>query len=502
MHTPRLLPLIAAAMVLGAAACADAPTAVQPPAAGATLQAGSGRPVLVPNAVRYRAQGAGPARGRAGSAVLDALALLGLDGTTTLQLSAHDQADEGRAGAVTRLQVKGFDINGKHKFTRNRVPSTGTPALPGTLELQGLGWREQVQLQAHVRGLDASRTDVVTVTETVKRAPDLRVRVSAPDSAPAGSQVNVVATVGEHNGDVGSRADCELHVAGQRVDVAPGIWVDAGDAVSCVFTWRFTEPGTYPLEVRVIPTGPEWNATDNTDTATVQVTERPSFITWGSFSEYTVDDRVTHDYYRQNTNTGEATLENTTIETFRADQSAWFTGSLPARLSSPVDVRVSMSTGGSTVHQARWQGLEGSGSDWCESRVDGPTMFWLCTGMGWNGVPATDFTYSLVAGTVTYHSTGYSRTWDLWTGAETSFYHWNEYGSSGHTVPVLGDWTFEVHLDSPDGGHVAARTLSTYQPEFWVAHYGECYSWDDPDAGFSESFCTLGVMHGQDLHLY
>jgi hypothetical protein len=46
-----------------------------------------------------------------------------------------------------------------------------------------------------------------------------------------------MATVSEHNGDMGAYAFCELFVAGESADFADAMWIDAGDAVTWALTW-------------------------------------------------------------------------------------------------------------------------------------------------------------------------------------------------------------------------------------------------------------------------
>src|SRR5262249_3409393 len=108
----------------------------------------------------------------------------------------------------------------------------------------------RIQVQANVRGIDGRRTDVVTLTETVKLGPALHVDLSIPGGAVVGTPVVITATVTETNGQVGTRTDCVLYVDGQPVDRADDIWVDAGDAVSCAFSYTFPRAGTYQVEVR------------------------------------------------------------------------------------------------------------------------------------------------------------------------------------------------------------------------------------------------------------
>ena len=290
-RTPRAL-AAAAALALALGACTDVPTAApsaRAPGARASLTAASG-PTLIPNTVKYRDTGGKPARGRSGSAEMTATAMLARNGITTLQLEARHVTHGWRYGDITRAQVQAADRTGKHKFTRNLNESdpgfNESYQLGASARLPGLASGDRLQVQAHVEGLDPNRVDVVTVDETVKRLPDLRVSVSAPAQVQSNTWVNILAVVSENNGDVGTYAACELYVGGEFVDAAEWVWVDAGDAVTCAMTWNFPVPGSYPVEVRARTwLYQEWDSADNADTATVQVNgEAPRFSTIAWFT--------------------------------------------------------------------------------------------------------------------------------------------------------------------------------------------------------------------------
>ncbi len=289
-RTPRALAAAAATLALALGACTDVPTAAPTARApGTRASLTTSGPTLIPNTVKYRDTGGKPAKGRSGSAELNAFALLDRDGVATLSLSAHHVTEPWRYGSITNAHIKALAPDGQHKFTRNLVGSGasygGRGPIPGELQIKGLGRGDQLQVQASVAGIDPHRVDVVTVTESVKRLPDLRVELSAPAEVESGTPVNILAVVSEANGDMGASVWCELYVGGYFADFVPGAWVDAGDAVTCAMTYSFATPGTYPLEVRVSTPGlREWDTGNNTDTATIQVNgESPRFYTSASF---------------------------------------------------------------------------------------------------------------------------------------------------------------------------------------------------------------------------
>jgi hypothetical protein len=504
-RTPRAL-VAAAALALFASACTDAPTApsaARAPGGRASLSSGSG-PTLVSTAVKYRDTGGRPATGRSGNAVVDAMALLNKEGVATIQFSTRHATDWWHYGYINKAQIKASAPDGRHKFTRNLVESDPwygpQGPIPGVVQIGGLGRGDEIQVQANVEGIDPHRVDVVTVTERVKALPDLTVQVVAPAEAQTGTPLNVLATVRERNGDMGAYGVCELLVGGEPVDYGWGVWVDAGDAVTCALTWTPQVPGTYPLEVRVrMPWDSEWDTTNNTDTDTVQVTgEGPRFHTSAYFDQTTTVDSSR--YFDSWINTQEGygyEYSDERFETFTGQQ-AYFHGSMPASISGPLDVRVSMSTGGRVVDTAEWS-YEAGGSFWCTDHWTGRAAFWMCSGggMAWQ---FTDFSYAFTAGSVTYHSRGYSKAWDQLSSPEEYVYHWNHDYSFDDTVPLGDDWTFDVRLNTPGGEHVLNRSLQLVRSEPWGSSYPyECFSWEDPDWGFTSKYCIGYSYRSQSI---
>lgn len=127
-HTSRALAAAALALALGA--CSDrsaGPTAA--PVAGTDAPARTASapaPRLIPNSVHYRDTGGKPSHGRAGSATLDALALLGRDGTTALELRAG-QVDGSAGAVVTHAQVKRLGAEGTSGFVTSHHSGLDAP---------------------------------------------------------------------------------------------------------------------------------------------------------------------------------------------------------------------------------------------------------------------------------------------------------------------------------------------------------------------------------------
>jgi hypothetical protein len=503
-RTPRAL-VAAAALALFAGACTDAPTtpaAARAEGGRAWLSTGSG-PTLVSTAIKYRDTGGKPARGRSGSAELEATALLRKNGITTVDLVSRHVTQSGLYGEITSALVKASDAGGKHKFTRmvNAADSGFHQANPpiSRAYLPGLVRGDQLQLQAHVRGLDGNRTDVVTVAETVKRIPDLRVRMDAPAEVETSTWVNILAVVSENNGDVGAYAVCELYVAGEQVDIAEGVWVDAGDAVTCAMTWQFSLAGTYPLEVRVRTAGApseDWEPADNADTATIQVNGASArFYTSGYFSASTNMDSTVSQVSWRDTQLGRSGESGNEWYNRSSSVNASAYGYLPLQVTGPADLRVSMTTGAHVVHAAEWTQL---GADspwgWCADTFDGQTMFYMCANGG-----GTSFSYAFMAGEVTYHSREYSRVWDNLSGTG-SVYHRNDGYTSGTAVPVADDWSFNVRVSSPDGEFDGSKSLPLVRTTQEFASPYQCETYEYPWWGYTYTSCGTSIYRYESVY--
>ena len=164
-------------------------------------------------------------------------------------------------------------------------------------------------------------------------------------------------------------------------------------------------------------------------------------------------------------------------------------GYLPLAVAGPLDVRVSMAAASQTVHRAEWPGIGDGASDWCMSRAEGMTLFSMCSYTS----GGTNFTYSLVAGAVTYYGSGYTTSWDLATGATIYYYSWNSEESSGALVPDGWGWIFDVRLDTPAGQYVAVNTLDRMTSFYDTWHYyPSCSSYSYPD-GLNATYCSMGT---------
>lgn len=226
---------LAALLLIGSATFADSP--------------------FISNDVKYKDSGMKPATGRSGDASIEALALLGKDGATDLEITA--------SGSMEKLQVK---LPGDVTHNYNGVSGTTF-----TQRLTGLPRLAPVGVQVNVG--DGTRTAVVTATESVKLRPDLVVdHVSIRPHTAVGVPYDVTAIVREANGDVGARASCVLLADGVEVDRASNIWVDAGDTVTCQMSYLFTAAGTSQVSVAVTGASPADYDGSNQSSTPVAVT--------------------------------------------------------------------------------------------------------------------------------------------------------------------------------------------------------------------------------------
>jgi len=208
----------------------------------------------IPNEVKYKDSSIANARGRSGSASIEARALLGKDGRTVIDVTTGSlDGTTAAPGNIERVQVK--IPTGGDPITLNHNHLTGGGTFSTTVEDAFHG--DTLSLQAWVTGIDPNRTDVVSVDEVVKLRPDLAVlSVSAVPHALIGMPASVAATVVEKNGEVGARGDCVLYADNVEVRRAPGIWVDAGGTVTCSFMTTFDTAGPRQLRVAVEQVSP------------------------------------------------------------------------------------------------------------------------------------------------------------------------------------------------------------------------------------------------------
>ena len=433
--------------------------------------AASGQPKLVRNTVKYRELGARPTTGRSGTATLAARALVAKDGTTELEVTTgvFDPVPMSTL-PLTRVQVKQFDAAGRPLRASNYHGLTGGSA---SFRYAGLPRGARLEVQGNVT--EGRRTDVVTVTTPVYRRPDLQVRLEAPEEARPGFPVNLVATVREENGDLGARTDCVLFVDGAEADRARGIWVDAGDAVSCAFTYVFASSGYRRVRVEAVRVSPaDFDADNNAAGATVLVS--PSEHGFTAIAEDYYETTVQKDDSWATYDRGPGLEQHSQTFGSHARQSAALYALIRHGVSlDATQVRVSQSTSGAMVHAGAWpDAAEGhpllAGQPDCASSWSGGVVVYLCS-VGSADAGVTLVQYIRSGSAVTYFSTQNLRRW--FPGAPDDVYAVVTSGNTTEGGPQIAmgpNYSFAVEL--VDGGRTyrlnATVALGAPQSRSWT----------------------------------
>jgi hypothetical protein len=523
-HSQVLRPALSLAALVWAAACSDAPTASRvapaPRYDGATAVRTLGRPTLVSNRIKYRDMGYKPAGGRAGSASLYVQALAGRDGKTELQVYTGSTGGGGiggeiggeiggglgRGGDITHLLVSAFSPNGKRIGTHAHSRD-----LPGgdvvTLTYGGMARGTRLQVQGTVKGIDPNRTDVPTVTGTVRLRPNVAVQgITAPARAGEGRRVTISATVAETNGDVGAWTDCRLSVDGIARDFAQRVWVDAGDAVTCLFSTVFTGEGNHRVEVRLGDALPrDDDPGDNAASAEVEVyASNELFYSASVFGFESESSVFTSDRGSFSDDAGNSSGYDNQGET-RSTQhhrQVSFDGWTPKAMPRMPRVEIAEESSGAPVFSGTFE-LEPRfltyGYDDCGQGLDGSAGALVSVCIGELG--GTQVSYNRFSTRVTYHSSQYSRTWDDLTGEEMVYhYNYDESSESGLPLQPLGsDFTIRVQLVADDTRFSASSTFplrtSESRYEFPLSCFTDSYSWP----GSTREYCFGQTYFIRDL---
>ncbi|MEO5567816.1 MAG: hypothetical protein ABIR92_04960, partial [Gemmatimonadaceae bacterium] len=197
-------------------------------------------------------------------------ALLGADGRTVLEATTGSLDGTAPVGNIDKVQLKLPKSTGRPSTQNfNNLTASGywTYTLPAPAPTGA------IDIQAHIGDIDKKKTDVVSATTTVSRRPDIAVNaVHAPPAVLAGMPYTITADIAELNGDVGARFNCVLLVNGTVVDQANGLWVDAGDVVSCMFEHTLSGQGSNVITVSATGVTPgDWSTANNSASTTVVV---------------------------------------------------------------------------------------------------------------------------------------------------------------------------------------------------------------------------------------
>ena len=437
------------ACVAGVSGCAEptsSPVAPRPAIPRLSASVAQQTTGLHPNRVKYRDAGFHPATGRSGSAVVSARALLDKAGTTTVEVTTGS-FDEGAApGTLAKVQLKAFGPSGQLAFTDNHDAATATVSYPYTTLPHGT----TLQVQNVVRGIDPSRTDVVTLSTAVYFRPDLAAwRLDAPDNAPIGTPVNIQGLITENNGEVGARTDCVLYIDGTPVDRANGIWVDAAGFVGCAMTHVFTEARSYALELRLENVGPgDFDVTNNSATTSINIVT-PSPFRFYSFQAWDITD-ISWWHSVSTLETWEGNLETWDQVSTRdgRQQFATFSALIPAMLdyNAPITLRGEMRTNGGIVSSVEITYPSLPFSDWqqgyCGSNYDIETReaTYICVLTEGHAAGHTNIQYDWSAANIRYHSESYVYYWDP-SGQLHEAYYVSEYTDATPLVTMGPDFS-------------------------------------------------------------
>ena len=494
------------------AACADQPAG---PAGQRAAVPGarftSGGRTLIPNTQKYRDAGLKPATGRSGSATLTARALQSRSGLTTLEVTTGQLDSSTPApGTLSKVQVKAIDGSGTQMFDAVFNPASGGSA---SLPLNGLIRGQSLQVKGSVRGIDPSRTDIVTVTETVKLRPDLTIGWDAPARVPVNVPVVLTATVSELNGDVGARADCLLSDGGVTVDQAEAIWVDAGDAVTCIFNHTFQQTGNRLVTVRVANVQPaDFDPMNQFAQATIEVTSGPNDFDYQAYASQglSYSNTLSTQTWR-NDSTGVTGISESEDGQRSEVQRSTLYATLPRSVWPIGQLALSQSSGGTLLHSVTLDspaGWQADGFACTYEFLDRGVSVHVCTSTGneWSA-PWTQVSYERTAGMATYHGRRYAELWDA-SGTSTYVYHLNYSNSSsiGTFIPFGNDFSFQLALTAGDstyqtspafpltGGtpfeNVVTDCGTAYDPWYYGGWVTACTTWT------SGGYNRMGFAYG------
>jgi hypothetical protein len=254
-------------------------------------------------------------------------------------------------------------------------------------------------------------------------------------------------------------------VDGQAVDRADGIWVDAGDVVTCAFRYTFTSMGGHTVEVRVNGTGASASLQANAgDEVSVDVGSGARTAWTAAVEDRSSASTSVLDYTWSKPDGSHKEYSNTETTTTRT-QTVNVQGTLDHAASFPLDaVDVSMVSSGIEWQAEHWTAVtaaaDAEGQE-CANRQmpEQGAMFFLCNGT----LGGATFGYTRFAGTVTYHSHGFSNTFDGLTGTPNN-YSWNDgylqSASGGQIRPFGGEVRLRLNVSEAGGGWLLSPTVA------------------------------------------
>lgn len=500
-----------AALLLVAGGCDVAPD----PLATATLEAkggsgkgkggsggGKARPSRHANGERRHGSGS---KGAKGLATLSARALLGQDGTTELDLSANGNIRLVLVRAVTDgTRADDWSHDG-HAAIVKRVSAAHV-----VLAIHGLNRGQQLRVTALVRATGSRREEVVRVVETVKLRPNLVAsNLVLPPSAQRNAVVTISATVSETNGDAGAGADCVLYDGGTAVDRAHGIFVGAGQTVSCAFEHLFAAAGSHDIKVAAENVDPaDWDVSDNAVSGSIDIISSLPLAYTAAFSDITTT-FAGHQEGSVASPDGSTHVFSYDTSSVARNQSASLAGGAAVGVSFPLaHLRVSESADGAAPIQSI--SADGVPFDTFDLTTDGvfdyavscanlsdstgTAFLQVCNTLAAEiatGVrsESTGISYNRFAGEVTFHSEGFDRyTYSDGTGEDFTF---NDTGTKGSppAYTATSSFGFDLLVDDGTRSFVASPVVPLAPVSTSDSQPLACDDWTDPD-GTTSHFCS------------
>jgi hypothetical protein len=466
------------------------------------------KPTPISNTKRYADKGLHPATGRSGSATLTVRALLGKDGKTDVEMTTGSlDSPQTAPGNIKKAQLKPLDQDGNALYARNYNGLTGGGYFKVTVN--DLHHFQQVQAQTNIDGIDARRTNVVTVVETVKKRPDLTLSNLKPAAGLVATPVVISVLVRELNGDLGATANCVLYVDGTEVDRANNVFVDAGDAVTVAFTQVFTSPGTKHIEVKLENVSPgDYDTTNNTlagdliivqpnDSLNYNASFRDETNTLSSKEDHSTgwtDPQSGWQSSYGNENTGESATQSVSLNGYAPHYSSF---PYQFSVSETSDTATSPFSDTLTVDQSGGFSLDFglfhyvTGSGFAADDSQNVRVFVSNVLIKFNETPQlteTNVQYERFAGTVTYHSSSYSKYWYLSSGVRYDDYDYtfNNVGTTGSGTRLSVGSQFGLSLvltsgDDPTQVFSATPTMDITTSSSGFISPQSCVAWRFPD---------------------
>lgn len=446
--------------------------------AGTALLATSlfAEPQFHPNSVKYSDTGVPNARGRSGSASIEARALLNQNHTTDVELTTGSFESGGAPGTISKVQIH-FPDDTTRNF--NDLNAGGT----FTTRLGGLPPRTSLGIQTNVRGIDGDRTDVVSVDTAVKRRPDVLVAGwSVPTPALRGATTLIRLHLFERNGDTGARANCRLLVDGTEVDRAENIWIDARGRVTCTFAHEFNTAGKFRLDFVVDGVNPgDWDPANNIGWTSIDVQDPPlDFYSWDA----RVSEEESDEYRYTQYSWGEFYVDHEGV-----NQGFDFTGYIRSEIPhTDLKVNVTATTDGKPLYSGRnagpfwgpfrsWDGY----CSWSETYNPEVTVCW-----------DQDFQYTTVdisfgASDVIYRSWGWATKRHPWAPTEPRF-EWNQTFVQDTVLNRFGsNVAMDVNFEAGGVPWNAQPVIPLRAPETW--------QWIQPYRCFYDDFENQTICH-------